>query len=119
MRRGSIWRTLAVFPLARMQSIGIEQGPLDRALAVAGIRAHTIQGRVSGRLAAIDRDAALGLFADAEAAAIRAASSDHSHRWADADADATEGSPGEGEAADEPAMTFAPPATVPPHTERS
>ena len=48
MRRGAIWRKLAVFPLARLQSIGIEQGPLDRALSVASIRAHTITGRVPG-----------------------------------------------------------------------
>ena len=82
MRRGAIWRKLAVFPLARLQSIGIEQGPLDRALSVASIRAHTIQGRVSDRLGVIDRNAALGVFEDAEAAAITAASSDHSHRWA-------------------------------------
>ena len=83
MRRGAIWRKLAVFPLARLQSIGIEQGPLDRALSVASIRAHTITGRVPGRLGILDRDAALAVFEDAEAAAVTAASSDHSHRWAD------------------------------------
>jgi putative membrane protein len=85
LRRGAIWRKLAVFPLARLQSIGIEQGPLDRALSVASIRAHTITGRVPGRLGILDRDAALAVFEDAEAAAITAASSDHSHRWADED----------------------------------
>ena len=90
MRRGAIWRKLAIFPLARLQSIGIEQGPLDRALSVASIRAHTITGRVYGRLAILDRDAALGVFEDAEAAAITAASSDHSHRWADGDSEAIE-----------------------------
>jgi putative membrane protein len=89
MRRGAIWRKLAIFPLARLQSIGIEQGPLDRALSVASIRAHTITGRVNGRLAILDRDAALGVFEDAEAAAIAAASSDHSHRWADEDPEAS------------------------------
>ena len=83
MRRGAIWRKLAVFPLARLQSIGIEQGPLDRTLSVANIRAHTITGRVPGRLGILDRDAALAVFEDAEAAAVTAASSDHSHRWAD------------------------------------
>ncbi|GAA3201790.1 PH domain-containing protein [Microbacterium terregens] len=82
LRRGMIWRKLAVFPLARLQSIGIEQGPIDRALSVAGIRAHTISGRVYGRLGILDRDAALALFEDAEAAALTAAASDHSHRWA-------------------------------------
>lgn len=81
MRRGAIWRSLAIFPLARLQSIGIEQGPIDRALSVASIRAHTIQGRVGGRLGILDRDAALGVFEDTEAAAVVAASIDHSHRW--------------------------------------
>ena len=32
LRRGAIWRKLAVFPLARLQSIGMHQGPLDRLL---------------------------------------------------------------------------------------
>ena len=82
LRRGAIWRTLAVFPLARMQSIGLEQGPLDRMLSVAGIRAHTIPGRVSGSLGIIDRDAALRVFDDVESAALAAAAADHSHRWA-------------------------------------
>ncbi|MCR2764938.1 PH domain-containing protein [Microbacterium sp. zg.B48] len=82
LRRGLIWRKLAVFPLARLQSVGIEQGPIDRTLSVAGIRAHTIAGRVSGRLGVLDRDAALALFDDAEAAAVAAAATDRSHRWA-------------------------------------
>jgi putative membrane protein len=86
MRRGAIWRTLAIFPLARLQSIGVEQGPVDRALSVAGIRAHTITGRVNGRLGVLDRDAALGAFESIEAAALAAAGRDHSHRWAGAEA---------------------------------
>ena len=36
-----------------------------------------------GRLGILDRDAALAVFEDAEAAAVTAASIDHSHRWAD------------------------------------
>ena len=88
-RRGAIWRQLAIFPLARLQSVGVEQGPVDRALGVAAVHAHTIVGRVSGRLSAVDRDAAVALFADAEAAALAAGVSDHSHRWADEE-DATE-----------------------------
>lgn len=99
MRRGAIWRSLAIFPLARLQSIGIEQGPLDRALSVAGIRAHTIAGRVNGRLGALDRDAALGAFEGVEAAAIEAAFRDHSHRWA-------------GDADPVPVPVAAPPTTV-------
>lgn len=94
MRRGAIWRTLAVFPLARLQSIGLEQGPLDRALRVASVRAHTIAGRVSGRLGIIDRDAALELFETAEAAVIHAAARDHTHRWAQGEASGPEGGAG-------------------------
>jgi putative membrane protein len=82
MRRGAIWRTLAIFPLARLQSIGIEQGPVDRALSVAAIRAHTIPGRVPGKLGVLDRDDALALFEEVDAAALTAASTDRSHRWA-------------------------------------
>jgi putative membrane protein len=85
MRRGAIWRKLAIFPLARLQSIGIEQGPLARALSVANIRAHTIAGRVGGRLGTIDRDAALAVFEDVETAAATAAATDRSHRWAGED----------------------------------
>jgi putative membrane protein len=36
LRRGIIWRKLAIVPLARMQSFGVHQGPVDRALRVAG-----------------------------------------------------------------------------------
>jgi putative membrane protein len=82
VRRGYIWRDLAVFPLARLQSVAIEQGWIDRPLRVAGVHAHTIAGQVSGRLAAIDRDDALRLFADAEAAAVAAGAADRTHRWA-------------------------------------
>jgi putative membrane protein len=88
MRRGFIWRKLVIVPLARLQSFGIEQGPLDRALGVAEVHAHTIAGRVSGRLGAIDRDAVVGLFAAASAGAVRAGAGDRSHRWADGVPDA-------------------------------
>ena len=82
LRRGRIWRTLAVVPLARMQSLEVSQGPVDRALRVANIRAHTVAGRVSGSLGILDRDDALRLFDDGERAAIGAVATDRSHRWA-------------------------------------
>jgi putative membrane protein len=82
LRRGAIWRSLAVFPLARLQSVGIDQGPLDRALGVASLQAHTIAGRVSGSLGIIDRDDALAVFEGSEAGVIAATASDRSHRWA-------------------------------------
>ncbi|WP_322410784.1 PH domain-containing protein [Microbacterium invictum] len=82
LRRGFVWRKLAIFPLARMQSVAIAQGPVDRALRVANVQVHTVIGRVSGSLGIIDRDDAVSLFERTEAAAIVAASTDRSHRWA-------------------------------------
>ena len=82
LRRGLLHRGLAIFPLARTQSIGMWQGPVARLFRTAGLHVHTVAGRVSGRLSGIDRDAALRAFADVEDAALAAASTDHSHRWA-------------------------------------
>jgi len=82
LRRGVIWRRLAVLPLARLQSFAVHQGPIDRMLRIASIRGHIVTGPVYAQLAAIDRDEALGLFDAAAHAAVRAASGDRSHRWA-------------------------------------
>lgn len=83
LRRGLIWRKLAILPLARLQSLGLHQGPLDRMSRVATLRAHVVTGPVYPNLSAIDRDRALALFADASRAAVLAASDDRSHRWAE------------------------------------
>jgi putative membrane protein len=84
LRRGQIWRSLAIFPLARMQSVGLQQGPLDRALRVASLRPHTVAGPVYGSVAALDRDDALAAFADVTARASAASTADRTHRWAEA-----------------------------------
>ena len=85
LRRGAVWRSLAIFPLARVQSLALAQGPLDRVLRVAGLHVHTIAGRVSGVLGIVDRDAALSLFDRAAASVVAATASDRSHRWAGLD----------------------------------
>lgn len=81
MRRGRIWRSLEIFPLERAQSLGLTQGPVDRALNVVGIRVHTIVGPVPNTLGIIDRADGLRLFEEAEARSVAAAASDRSHRW--------------------------------------
>ncbi|MBA8817696.1 putative membrane protein [Microbacterium halimionae] len=81
-RHGFIWRRLNIFPLARMQSIAMTQGPLRRSLAVANITVHTIEGPVSGGLRVVGRAEALELFDATETHAIAARSLDRSHRWA-------------------------------------
>jgi len=99
LRRGVVWRTLSMFPFARMQSVALHQGPFDRMLRVADVQVHTVLGPISGRLSTVDRDAALELFAEVERRTAMASAADHSHRWAADVADAV-----------------AAPATVPPLT---
>lgn len=82
LRRGVVWRNVAVLPYARMQSVGLQQGPLRRSLRAASARVHTVPGPVTGDLGAIDRDVALGLFGDVSDRAISAAATDRTHRWA-------------------------------------
>nr|WP_091502259.1 PH domain-containing protein [Microbacterium sp. cf332] len=84
LRRGVVWRKLAVLPLARLQSLGVHQGPVDRALRVATLRAHTVAGPVLTSVTGIDRDDAIASFERVARVAVSAAASDRSHRWAEA-----------------------------------
>lgn len=82
LRRGVIWRQLAMFPLARAQGITVRQGPLYRAMDLGGLQVNTVPGVVSTFLYAVDRTALMRLFNDAAAGAIIASREDTSHRWA-------------------------------------
>ena len=84
LRRGFLWRSLAIVPLARLQSLELYQGPLDRMLRLASTRLHTVSGPVRPRLAVIDRDRSVELFDAVSAGAISSARSDRSHRWNEA-----------------------------------
>lgn len=99
LRRGVVWRKLAILPLARLQSFGLYQGPLDRLSRVSNARAHIVTGPVYAHLAAIDREAALELFDDVAHGSVRAALTDRTHRWAETvDASApVDGAPGQSE----------------------
>lgn len=81
LRSGVLRRALVVLPLARLQSMRLSQGPLDRALDVANLTGHTVAGQVSGTLGILDRAAAQDAWRDVAAAAVTAAASDRSHRW--------------------------------------
>ena len=81
LRRGAIWRDLVMVPTARMQSVAIHQGPFLRALRLATVNVHTVQGPISARIGGLDTDDAVGFFRDAAAADVAAASADRSHRW--------------------------------------
>lgn len=81
LRRGAIWRELAIVPTPRVQSVAIEQGPLYRALRLAHVHVHTVAGPISPRIGALDAQDAEGLFRDAAVAVVAAAGTDTSHRW--------------------------------------
>jgi putative membrane protein len=81
LRRGAIWRDLVVVPAARMQSVAVHQGPFLRALRLATVNVHTVQGPISARIGGLDQDDAVGLFRGAAEADVAAATSDRTHRW--------------------------------------
>lgn len=81
LRRGAIWRELAIVPTPRIQSVAVEQGPLARALRLAGVVVHTVAGPVATNLGALATADAETLFRDASASAIAAAQADRTHRW--------------------------------------
>jgi putative membrane protein len=86
LRRGAVWRSLSLVPLARLQSLEIEQGPLDRMLGLASTRLHTVSGPVRPRLPGVDSRQSVELFESVAAGAVASAESDTSHRWAAVDA---------------------------------
>ncbi|MBO0982125.1 PH domain-containing protein [Microbacterium sp. SD291] len=88
LRRGTIWRKLAIFPLARLQGVSLSQGPIDRAQRVSGAQVHSVQGPITGILSGLERDDALELLKGVSRAAVLAADHDHSHRWGEHQADA-------------------------------
>ncbi len=84
-RQGVVWRKLHILPLARLQSIRINQGPLLRALDLASATAHTVPGPVVAKLPAMARDEAVRMFEAASEAIVVAQATDRSHRWASFD----------------------------------
>ncbi|HWL01555.1 MAG TPA: PH domain-containing protein [Microbacteriaceae bacterium] len=72
LRRGRFWRTLTLVPLARVQSVGIEDGPLTRAMRLARVDVHTVVGVVRARVGALDAQDAVGMWRDIETRALGA-----------------------------------------------
>lgn len=71
LREGRFTRQLVVVPHERMQSLGLRQGPLDRALDLAAVVIHSTQGPVSPRVDHLAREDAIALL-DAQAERGRA-----------------------------------------------
>ena len=81
LRRGAVWRSLTMVPEARAQSIAMSQGPVYRALGLARVHVHTVNGPVRAELGGLATADVLSFF-DAESANVVAAvSADATHRW--------------------------------------
>ena len=83
LRRGAIWRSLVLVPTARMQSVGLHQGPLLRMLRLADVHVHTVAGPIRATLGALDAADGVRFFRDVAASGVVAAAADRSHRWRD------------------------------------
>jgi putative membrane protein len=81
LRLGAVWRSLVVVPLPRVQSVRVAQGPLERALRLAEVHVHTVQGPVTARVGALDAHDAMRLWSEVAHRAVEAAAADTSHRW--------------------------------------
>ncbi|MGW9158862.1 PH domain-containing protein [Microbacterium sp. NPDC055665] len=109
LRRGIVWRKLAVFPLARLQGVSLSQGPIDRMQRVSGAQVHTVPGPITGYLSGLERADALALLDDVSRAAAEAASRDTTHRWSERAAAAPDVQP-----VGPPAYAGTPSVTTPP-----
>lgn len=81
IRRGALSRSLAVMPLARVQSVALSRGPVRRMLRLASVRVHTLAGPVTVELPVADADEAATLFERLAVDAVAWAGADESHRW--------------------------------------
>ncbi|ANJ27960.1 PH domain-containing protein [Agromyces aureus] len=80
-RRGALTRSLAVMPLARVQSVALSRGPVMRMLRLASVRVHTLAGPVTVELPVADADEAATVFERLAADAVRWSGADESHHW--------------------------------------
>ncbi|TFC12012.1 hypothetical protein E3O19_13865, partial [Cryobacterium algoritolerans] len=81
LRRGTVSRELILVPLARLQSVGVSQGPVLRMLRLASAGLHTVAGPVAATLSVVDAGEAVTLFERVAAGAIESAHLDTSHHW--------------------------------------
>jgi putative membrane protein len=81
LRRGALLRSLTLVPLARMQSVAVTVGPIERMLRLASVRIHTVTGPVTAMLPIADSTEAVALFERLADEAVEQGASDTSHHW--------------------------------------
>ncbi|MCK3768685.1 PH domain-containing protein [Microbacterium aerolatum] len=112
LRRGVLWRKLAIFPLVRLQGISAQQGPIDRLQRVGYLKAHSVTGPVLGEVVGIDSAEVNATVNDIAHRASVAVQRDLGHRWAMEDEVEAEAS-----GAAEPATQTPGPTEAPARTE--
>jgi len=85
IRRGVLVRGLVLVPLARLQSVAVQRGPLRRMLRLSSLRLHTVTGPVTATLPVIDEASATAAFDAVAREAVERAALDTSHHWGAAD----------------------------------
>ncbi len=81
LRTGRWWRSLILVPHERVQSLGMEQGPLARTLELADIAVHSTPGQIVPRVAHLDLGVARTLLRDLTEHARLARRSAGPERW--------------------------------------
>ena len=80
-RAGRLWRSLAVVPHERTQSMALHQGPLARRMKVADLQLHTTTGPVRPVVYQMDIATARQLFDEQSARAAAARRQSLPERW--------------------------------------
>jgi putative membrane protein len=68
-------------PLARLQSVAVQRGPIRRMLRLATLRLHTVAGPVTATLPAADETVAAAAFETVARESVARAALDTSHHW--------------------------------------
>ncbi|MFC7432173.1 MULTISPECIES: PH domain-containing protein [unclassified Agrococcus] len=95
LRKGRIWRSLGIVPLARTQSFAMHQGPIEGALGVAHLAVHVVGNAFSptiGALAVADVQRVFGRAREVVPEAIGADTTETWHVRRDDDAPQPDGS---------------------------
>lgn len=81
VRSGRFWRRLDVVPHERTQSLGLEQGPVQRRLGLASFVVHSTQGKVQPHAEHLDGAVAAALLDEQAARARTARTSAVPEQW--------------------------------------
>lgn len=81
LRKGRIWRSLGIVPLARTQSFAMHQGPLEGALGVAHLAVHVVGNAFSPSIGALAVADAQRTFAHAREVVPAAIGADTTETW--------------------------------------